>query len=503
MSIDDHLEAQLAEYFGWLEGHLGTTMRSAEVAPRRPRRRLALLGVAAAVVALAAVALVVRNDDAPSIGPATSPVIDPTLPSTAPTTGSTNTTASTAPEPIGELTWAPLALPPTMELVDARRSVLFEGWLGRAHTATQAFVRLAPDGTTVEAQLILSVEPANPDVTSLDDITVHGQPAVIYRDEESAITSIWWAENGHIVTGFATGFDSNELMPLLEATQWRADRTTGFEPASIGQGLTPLYEAQSLWPDTSSSFVVHDTTVDSYIHVDVDRYPNSRPMASVRQTEFGLVLTSADGNFIGLPDTTLLTADGEVAHIGGPFGATISPEQGVAIAAAMRPATADELGGLQQAANASLTAAPSAGSFVLGSYTLTVRGDATEPVALCIRGASGSSCSYNDVRRDGSSRSDVSNTSVLLDDTWFITGYGLGFRVMTEGQTDTTYPMQFCSANADGSLIALLPAERMSAVDREYFLVAVPDDVGFVRVCIDVDGELRPNSTGVTVRPLP
>lgn len=505
MSIDDHLETQLAEYFGWLEGHLGTTMRSAEAAaPRRPRRRLALLlGVAAAAIALVAAALVVRNDDVPSIGPATSGAGDPTLPSTVPTTaGSTDTTVSTAPDLTGELTWAPLALPPTMELVDSGTLVDFGITAADTTTRAQLFARLGDDGETVEASLSLSVRPAEGDEVEawIPNGEVHGLPAIISTPSLTA-TSAWWVEEDQVVTADATGFGRSDLLGLLESIEWRANRVEGFEPDSIDGGLALLYDSDLRGPRRATTYVVHDLQHDVYVRLYLGAPPRLFDVA-LHRTGAGLLMeTQSDSRSHWM----LLTNDALGVAIGySPWGSEVDLEQASAIAESIRPATADQLATMRADVRARLWRLPVVDTVTIGTTTVELRGGTVdEPVALCLGGTGGLVCEFNDIHRDGDPQPDATARSVLLGDDWNVVGYGLGSLFTTEGQTTVEYRMQFCSANADGSLIALLPDERTDAHDREYFLVAVPADVDHVRVCVDADGELRPNSSGMMASPQP
>ena len=507
MSIDDHLDTQLAEYFGWLEGRLGTTMRLPEAAPRRPRRSVALLlGAAAAVIALVAAALVVRNDDVPSIGPATSPTIDPTLPSTEPaTSGSTNTPATTATtEPTGELTWAPLALPETMRVVDVRQTLDFDLITSGSTTRAQQFVRFGADGSTVEASLSLSVAPADGNEVEawIPNGEVHGLPAIVTTPSLTQ-TSIWWVEAGHVVNADASGLDPNTLVNLLEATVLRADGDTGFEPTSITGDLTLLYDSDLRMPLHSTWYGIHDLERDAYISVRVAEPPRLFDII-VHRVRTGLLIETVDDV---RSQWLLLTPDKVGVSIGySPRGPAISLEQAIAIAEAMQSATPGQLHELRASAGAAIgsNSLPLLDAVAIGGRSLGLRGGTVdEPVALCLDGASGATCGFNDVHRDGDPQPDASLRSLIVDGEWFYVGYGVGSLFTTEGQTAVEYPMRVCSANADGSLISLLPDERADAHDREYMLVAVPADVEYVRVCIDANGELQPNSSRMAARPLP
>ena len=503
MSIDDHLDTQLAEYFGWLEGHLGTKMRSEEsAAPRRPRRRLALLlGAAAAVVALVAVGLAVRNDDVPSIGPATSPVINPTLPSTAPTTaGSTNTTATTATtEPTGELTWAPLALPPTMELVDSGTYLDFGLTFTDVSTHSQRFIRFAADGVTIEAQLSLEVRTAGNEIeAAVPNGQVHGLPAVTatpsYADSE-----VWWEEDGVVVSARAGGLGVDELLGLLNAATLRPVGARGLDPASVGAGLTMLYDADLTMPRVHHTYIVRDMTRNTFVHVHLATPPIGRLFTNARRTPAGVIFET--GTVYGW---VLVGTDGTVLSIGGIWDTPMDADTAVALASGLQLATTEQLETMRSDIRARLRELPVVGTVTIGARTIELRGGtAAEPEALCMPGTEGPACAFNDIRHDDTEMPIVSRRPLLVDDDWYIVGVGLGLTAAIEGDDEVLRPWHMCSAEADGSLIALLPDERATAYEFEYFLVVVPADVDFVRGCIDVSGELQPNNNGVTVRPLP
>lgn len=488
MSIDDDLQGQLADYFGWLERDLGTTMRPAARPQRRPRRRLALAGAAAAVAALVATAVIMRDDDSRSVAPAASPTTATSVIGVAPTPAETD-----------ELTWAPLALPPTMEVVDTSETVDFGWTVGDTITRAQQFVRLAEDGSTVVASLSLTVRPAEGDEIAawIPNGEVHGLPAIISTPSLTE-ASVWWVEDGRVVSADARGYDSGELLALVEPIEWRAVREEGFNPASIAGGLTLLYDSDLRAPRHFTSYLLQDLERDVFIRVSVSAPPRGFEFR-VHPVKNGVLVESEQTRFRWV----LVADDGAGVYVGySPWTPEIDLEQATAIAEAMRlsdRSTLDELGadGSRRLAQQSLLA-----TVPIGDRLLQLRGGTTdEPVALCVEGRAGTGCAYNDIDRDGDPFPDGASVSVVVDDEWLVIGYDIGSVGITEGQTSLSYPRQFCSASEDGSLIAALPDERASVDDREYFTVAVPAEVGYVRMCIDVDGELSPNSSGMRKRP--
>jgi hypothetical protein len=490
MSSDQQLEQQLAEYFGWLEQHLGTTMSPpGAIALHSPTRRRIAWAAAASVVVLATTTAIIVSgrDSAPSIDSATTNSV---------AVPSTSVVPSTSPGASAEGSlWAPINLPDTMEVVGVYSGVEISEAVLRP--TSQNFGRMDESGTVIEVQLALVVYDGSNGLVT--DTEVRGVPATMLHPSETSV-SVQWTDGDHFIVATTSGLTDAETLDLINGLTLPADPSQGVNPQSVGHGMTTLASyIETTTPTPWSAFVVHDLATDAYIW--------TQPGATSWQP--GLLDPSVgviDGVGRLFHDTPgnvfLVTDDATPIAIGHPpAGPPATQAEALAVAAAYGPATIDGVSTVRTSAEAKLLTLPSLREVSIDGRTLILRGGTIElPQAICLRDASTERCSFNYINQpsDPPAIDQMSITRVMLSGEWFIVGYNQG----EMGLGSELAPRSQCIADAAGTVIEVLPDTRVDVDGREYFTAAVPPTVDYVRLCYLDDGTLVAASSGMLTRPV-
>lgn len=478
--LEPQLEQQLADYFGWLEKHLGTTLSPGVAATihARKRRRFAIAAAACVIAATAVAAVLVNNRDS------TTPSID------SPATSSTPVASTFVHSSDEAMTWAPLNLPDTMEVVGVYNGVRFDDAL----PTVQYFGRL--EGSSLETQLVIVVAQGGNYLVT--DTEVHGLPATMLHPSATSV-SVEWTEGDVHITATGSGLTDEEMLAVLNETTLRADPLQGIEPPSVGQGMTELLSYLHKSPADWSGFAIHDIISDTYVWVE----PRLN-LLEVGLLEEDVQVIPGVGQIFhdSRGQSVFVTTDGTQITLGH-WAVDVPPteSQQVAIASAFALVTAEEVNTLRNQATTGLLKLQSLEEVSIASQTLVIRGDNRElPEALCLRDAFSENCHFNAINR-GWERPDVDQmalTKVALSGEWFIIGYNQG----EVGLDNGLVPRSLCIASAGGAVIEVLPDNRVDVDGREYFTAAVPPTVDYVRSCYLEDGTLVPASSGMLTRPV-
>lgn len=476
--LEPQLEQQLADYFGWLENHLGTTLSPgvAGTIHASKRRRFAVAAAACVIAATAVAAVLVNNRDS------STPSID------SPTTSSTPITSTLVASSDEATIWAPMNLPDTMEVVGVYNGVRFDDFL----STVQYFGRL--QGSFLETQLVIAVAQGGNYLVT--DTEVHGLPATMLHPSTTSV-SVEWTEGDVHITATGSGLTDEEMLAVLNETTVRADPLQGIEPKSVGQGMTELLSYLHKSPADWNAFAIHDIISDTYIWVEpglnlgglLDQ--EVQPIPGV-----GQLFHDSQGHAV------FVATNGRQMTLGH-WMVDVPPteSQQVAIARAFVLATSEEVGTLRSRAEAGLIALPSLAEISIGNQSVVLRGGTVDlPQALCLRDTSTESCHFNNMNRrpDRPAIDQSSIVKVALSGEWFLVGYNQG-----TVQIDNDFvPRSLCIASADGAVTAVLPDTRVDVDGREYFTAAVPLTVDYVRSCYVEDGTLVPASSGMLSRPV-
>ncbi|MBI5089815.1 MAG: hypothetical protein HZB15_13415 [Actinobacteria bacterium] len=219
--------------------------------------------------------------------------------------------------------------------------------------------------------------------------------------------------------------------------------------------------------------------------------PSNQPPSASIQTIEGV------GELFG---HTLTTSDGTVMRIGWPYvaGGQPSDDQIVEVARALTPVSDAELDAMDQDAQAFLARLPQTDAVDLGGFQIVRRAAGDDgPGAICVRAGPNEGCRLAIGNPNRPPEQRLTAASVVVGDAWVIAGTSLGSASVDLEILDRA----LCSARADGSIVTTLAMSTTVANGVEYFLADVPPEVDFVRICQVEDTGLRPNSTGVLVRP--
>jgi hypothetical protein len=227
-----------------------------------------------------------------------------------------------------------------------------------------------------------------------------------------------------------------------------------------------------------------------YVSDEGDLSPSNQPPTATIQTIEGV------GELFG---HTLTTIDGTVLRIGWPWiDEQPRDEQIAQVARALAPVSDVQLDALDHDAQTYLGQLPQIDAVVLGGYEIVHRlGGGHEPGAICVRIGTDQGCRPKVGNPNTPADQRQAAASVLVGDAWVIAGTNLGALQIDLDTVDFAW----CSAREDGTVVASLALSATIANGVDYFLVEVPDDVDFVRLCVPDGTTLEAASTGVLVRP--
>lgn len=469
MSTDEHLKQQLADYFDWLEDHLGSDLRSSPTGVVREQRRrvgrvvLAVLGVGS-VIALITVTVSRPSHNATTVVPVAPP-------STVDDGSSTVLPAS----PTGPATtWAPMNLPEGMRVVDVSWGSELPGSV--VPLASQHFARSSADGHTSEASLDLNVKATDERPPEVPTGQVHGKSAVMVESDDTGVAVIigYWIEDGFLIDFAATGFTLQQTTDLLDASNWRSDPSSGVDPDSVADQLSLLFETVGAAPRPYTRFIVEADGGYATVKIRSDSY--GVPGATLETIPgVGRLLSSPWG-------TVVLTNDGTIISIsvsginGNPIGV---PPGALAIARSIAPVDDATVIALASAAAARLQALPPLGRLTVGANEVVLRGGTGHlPEALCVVASGVEGCSFN--RRLLAAGLDELGWTyqwILVSDSWLF--------LMYRPDEPAYATASVCVADSTGSLGDPLPYdEAVEPINARVFTVTqIPADAAFTTVC--------------------
>ncbi len=480
MSTDHRLEDQLADYFTWLEAHLGTTMSGPALGGARPpsshtrhRRRWMMAGAVASMLVAAGVGITLRDHTAnTSLGPAESA---PAASNSA--DGSTGTasppSSTTADEALGEPTWAPVNLAAGWQLLDAWRYIELSGGFATPYTAQS--LRYT-DGFGTDARFDLAIEPSQPSERVLvAQTTIHSQPAqldYVYGDDDDEFVGVWF-EAGYRIEVSGSGLPPDTVAAVLDGLRWRAeDPGLGAEPDEQS-GLSLLgEEVANVAPRLLHGFVVRSPTGHLIVaHVNTGWHPR--------------MLDLADNGSLMMDDGTWVQLSGLGQQDGPP--ADVPPEELRQATASFALVTGPEFEQLAADASRHIALLPDVRTVAVGSHTVRLKGGtATDPEAVCIE---------TDVRSPPCWPIWLSVEGIGLhafaldaDDGWFVLLWG--------AQSGPA----LCAVDPDAGLGTVLEVPRLTSEDEQWALQEVPPGTNVVSLCNPEDpmvmgGLLRPGTS--------
>lgn len=466
MSTEKDVKQQLAEYFGWLEGHVGSDLRRTGAptpvgSPNRTARVLSLVGVAALI---AVVTIGVTRDEPSRVGPA-STVEQPNPASTIlPTTGAPTTVAVTSPS--AAMTWAPIDLPEGMRVVDVSWGFELAG--GNVPLAEQNFAGVSVNSARLTGSLSVVISETDLSPPEISNAQVHGLPISLAVDSTAGTVAGWWIEHGLRIEFLAVGRTAEEVTQIFDESTWRSDPTRGLEPDSISGGLSLLYEIVGTRPFTR--FVVE--TESGFVTVEANGRATSLPFAAAEpvgdgrllDTSFGSVLLTDDGSALTISPTLLKESATEV------------PDDALVIAQSIAHVDADAVTSLKAEASRRVLDLPFVGRVRVGDYEVTLQGGTAQlPEALCVLILLEriESCTFNSLVSSGNRGWSIEWLSVG-DDFLFVT-----YRVAAMDPAIA----RVCLSDANGVVGVELPYDETVDGDRAWTVTRIPAGEDYAVMC--------------------
>lgn len=475
MSTEQPLEQQLADYFGWLEQHLGSTMRHPDargiVAAPSARRWQVLAGLAVcAALVIAAVVWVGRDDDR-SVMPASTDPAEPGTSSTRDSAGST--------EPEQEpVTWAPIDLPDGWRIVDVGRRVDFpNGQISETYVVGDEG---DPQWISIEITL------ADPWVKVwVPQATIHDQPAVLTQVTSNEFDGFesWWTENGYRVAVYGGGIDIEAAADLLDQLRWLGvDPGSGIDATSL-PGARLIRRRDGTAPNLVDWYVVAGPA-GQFALVNVGSAPPWRWDVSYG-TPAPLATRFGDGTIINA-EATLTMADGTVVVVQPLHPGELSPDEATQIATSIGPADAAQRARIEGQLQTWLAAFPVVAEVTVDGIELQLRGPTADaPVAACVQlSPTSSSCGWNELHAFG-----LEGVGIKVDvgGRWFQVQTGAGQEALAAR----------CASTVAGEVTSDLAGTTVDDGGTTWRLTEIPADVDLVAVC-GADGVV---SSSAAVRP--